>query len=489
MNIWIIVPECILLVWAILLASLWNKPQDLSHPIGLLRAGLGVMAAVIALGSAGFGGLSSLFFNDPFSLFFKFGILTILSFSLFLMGGSRQWRGRDLAFLYLSTFGCMIVAGANELAAMFIGVSTATISLCIFLWLTASDERDRVAVRKWFTFAIIATATLVFGMSLVYGLSASTQIVQSKVNLAIVHLTKENIGVILAIAEVFLLVGVTGLFLAPPLAGKLAAESSERMHPGVTAFRIGMMMTLGFLIFAKLFDNNLSAFQGIEMKPNDWGVLATVFASAAMILGGVFALKSTDLMSVIVWLTMSQVGAIWQSWIWLSEQGISAAGFGYASLLLAIFAVISVVALLRERHSGSDSDSFTGLWHRAPVLGAVAIVGLFSIVGMPATVGYNARLLWFSSGVAEAGPNSLGEWTYIALTAGAISTLLSAIAVFPWVKRIVQTTPITEPVEGRGAFRSVAFVTVLAIIILGLFSAPLDHAVSGLPLAFGFLPR
>jgi NADH-quinone oxidoreductase subunit N len=489
MNIWAIVPECIVLVWAILLATFWRQGQDLSQPVGVVRTGTGALLAVIALGVAGFGGVNTLFFNDPLAIFFKFGILTILSFSLFLMGGSRHWRGSHLSLLYLSSFGGMIVASANELTTIFVGLSTATLSLCLFHWLTASDDVDRAAARKWFTFAVIAGATLAFGMSLVYGLSASTQIVQSKVNIAIVHLTKENIGVILAIAEIFLLVGVTGLLLAPPLAGKLAAESTERMHPGVTAFRTGVMITLGILVFAKIFDNNLSAFQGMEMNPNDWGILATVFASSATILGGAFALKSTDLMSVVVWLTMSQVGVIWQAWIWLTEAGIATAGYSYASLLIALFAVISVVALVREEGPDSDADSFAGLWHRAPLLGAIAIAGLFSLVGMPATVGFNARLLWFGAGAEVIDQNSLGVWAYIALGAGAIGTLLSAVAVFPWVKRMVTSSPLTMPIAGRGALRSVAVVTVLGIVLFGLFSAPLFHAASGLPLAFGFFPR
>jgi len=194
-------------------------------------------------------------------------------------------------------------------------------------------------------------------------------------------------------------------------------------------------------------------------------------------------------MSVVVWLAMSQVGAIWQSWIWMTEAGIATAGFSYASLLIAFFAVVSIVALVREQRSDSDSNLFAGLWHRSPILGAITIAGLFSLVGMPATVGYNARLLWFTSGIGVIDQNSLGVWAYVALSAGAVGTLLSAIAVFPWVRRIVMPSQNMLPVPGRGALRSVALVTVIGIILFGLFSAPLYHAASGLPLAFGFLPR
>ncbi|MEK7774894.1 MAG: proton-conducting transporter membrane subunit [Candidatus Zixiibacteriota bacterium] len=489
MNLWVIIPECILLVWAFLLATVWKERQDLAEPSGLLRACSGAMIAVIALGVAGFGGINTLFFNDTMGLFFKFAILAILVFSLFVMGGTQTWRGKDLSLLYLATFGCMIVAGANELATLFIGLNIATLSLWTFYWLVSSDERDRAVVRRWFAFAVTAGATLAFGMSLIYGLSASTQLVQSKINLAIVHLTRENIGVILAIAEVLLLVGVAGVLLAPPLAGKLSAESSDRIHPGVTVYRIAIMTTLGILLFAKIFDNNLSAFQGTEMNPNDWGILATVFASAAMILGAVFALKSTDLMSVVVWLTMSQIGGVWQAWIWLTEDGIVTAGFCYAALLIALFAVTSVIAIVRGSSADVDADSFAGLWHRSPLLGAIAIAGLVSMAGMPATVGYNARLLWFESGIVAIGRESLGLWGYVAVASGAVGTLVSLVAIFPWVKRIVVSSAQASPVEWRGAQRVVALVMVLAIVLLGLFASPLYQAVSGLPIAFGFLQR
>jgi NADH-quinone oxidoreductase subunit N len=381
----------------------------------------------------------------------------------------------------------MIVAGGNELSALFLGVCLALISSTVFQWLSDSDPLKRLDIKKWFAVTSVSLAVLAFGMAFLYGLSATTQIVQGKVTMAVVHLTNENIGVILVIVEVLLLVGVAGILLPLPFSNMSGLRSGGALISMRDVCRFLMMATVGLLLFAKLFANELSAFQGPEMSPNDWGILASVAAILTMLLAPYYAMKSTDIVATAMWLSLSHIGYAWQLWIWLNPKSITAAGFLQLSLLAPLFLLGLLSRTVRFRTGDGSGASAIGLWHRSPLVAGVFIVGLVSFVGAPATIGYTARYLLIQSSWSTIDLNSFGLWGYITFVACVVSSVLTVAAVIPWMRAIFTEGKADHSRDWRGMEKVMAIALACLIIGFGLYSQPLYSAASTLPTSFGFL--
>ena len=275
-NLKIMSPEIFLFIWALVIISLdvITKRKSGSSTGYMAMIGLLITGLLLALSGKGVG-FGSMFFQDDTSIFFK---IIFLGSAFMAIGSSFgitankivNHRGEFYGLILLSTLGMMFLASSNELLSLYIGLELTTIPLFVLAAFFKDNKLSVEAGIKYFIIGAFSSALLLYGISFLYGMSGTTDIVQMKINLAVTHLTFQNIGVILIMAIVLLVAGI-GFKLALPPFHQWVPDVYEGAPTPVAAFLSVGSKAAGLIAFAKIFVNGLYAFHSPALSPSDWG--------------------------------------------------------------------------------------------------------------------------------------------------------------------------------------------------------------------------
>lgn len=358
---------------------------------------------------------------DHFAMFCWIGItgalaLVSLSTSDYLRRESSD--GPEVYALYVSAaIGGMIMASANDLVVLFLGLET----LSIALYVLAASNRRRVESQesglKYFILGGFASAFLLYGIALVYGSTGSTNI--------------SRIGDVLS-AEVFvngddalLLAGVALLLVG--FAFKIAAVPFHFWAPDVyqgapspvTAFMASMGKFAAFAALLRVLSTALPS------RSEDWRPVIWVMAILSIIIGSVLAVVQTDVKRMLAYSSISHAGFILIGVEALGHSG-DTEGIPASLLYLMIYAVLvigtfTVVTLVTRTGDGqSGLGAFRGLGAERPALAAAMTVMLLAQAGMPTTSGFIAKFGVIKSALT----NESYAVAIVAMVASVIAALL-----------------------------------------------------------------
>jgi NADH-quinone oxidoreductase subunit N len=354
---------------------------------------------------------------DGFAVFFMLLVSSAVVLTALVADSYLEREGLDGPEFYVlvlfSAAGAMIMAEANDLLVIFLGLEILSLPLYV---MAGYHRRRRVsgeAAMKYFVLGAFSSAIFLYGIALVYGATGSTRIDEIATFLAQVDLTK---GVLYA--------GI-GLIIVG-LGFKVAAVPFHTWTPDVydgaptpaTGFMAATAKAAGFAALIRVL---MSAFPTLAV---DWRPVIWVLAVLTLLTGSVLAIIQTNVKRMLAYSSISHAGYVLIGVQAASANGVSAALFYllcYTFMVIGAFAVVSIVGGKGEAHH--DLASFRGLSTRRPILAGLFTVFLLAQAGIPFTSGFLAKFYVVSAAVAR------GEYAL-----AVIAMIAAAIAAFFYLR-------------------------------------------------------
>jgi NADH-quinone oxidoreductase subunit N len=389
-------PEIILTIAGILLMVLdpffaKRLPKLFGHLsiLAFLLAIVGTAGAQSVTGSA----FSNLLIVDGFATFFRYlvlviGILTVLA-SYRYLDIEQAETGEYHALLLFSVVGQCLMVASNDLMMIFIGLEISSIATYILAGYLRNDKRNNEAALKYFLLGSFATAFLLYGIALIYGVTGTTK-------LDAIRTALNNP----AASSSFMMVGAAAALMFVGLAFKVSGAPFQIWAPDVyqgapapvSAFMATAPKAAAFAIFLRIF---VTAFQQVS---SGWEPLIWVSALLSMTIGNFAALTQTNLKRLLAYSSIAHAGYILVALTAHSATGTAAAMFylgAYAFMNIGAFAVVIHIAGKGERNL--RVDDLAGLGRRQPVTAALLTIFLLSFIGIPFTGGFFGKFYIFEA--------------------------------------------------------------------------------------------
>ncbi len=433
------------------------------------------LLAALVLAVAGSGDPGPAFNNmlqvDGFATYFRvlvlaIGAVTILISTNYLKQAEHE-GGEYYSLVLFSIVGQCLMATANELIMVFIGIEVSSIATYVLAGYLRDDKLNNEAALKYFLLGSFATAFLLYGVAWIYGTTGSTNLTDIR-RLLLDPQNAPN-AILLGAALGLVLVGLLFKVAAVPFQS-WAPDVYQGAAAPVTAFMSVGPKAAAFAAFLRI------TMWGFEPAKIHWAPVLWFVAIATMVVGNFAALRQSNVKRLLAYSSIAHAGYVLVALTAASKTGTEAAMFymaSYAAMNLGAFAVITHVARKGERYV--EIGDFAGLGNRQPITAALFTVFLLSLIGVPLTGGFFAKFYVFKSAL---------DSNLIALTI--IGLLNSAVAAFYYLRLIVtmymQPAPegaesLPEPSAG---IQLALVVSCAATIILGVFpSFVLDIASRG----------
>jgi NADH-quinone oxidoreductase subunit N len=387
-------PEIILTIAGTLImvveAATGNKRLNGMICFGGLLAAL--WSAVMAYSNPG-PAFNNMLLIDGFGTFFRVlvivvGLLAYLS-SVNYLERERAEQSEFYALLLFSVVGQCLMATANELIVIFIGLEISSISSYVMAGYLRDDKRNNESALKYFLLGSFATAFFLYGIAWIYGLTGSTNLTEIRRIIT----TRE-------IAPSLALVGTAAGLMFVGFAFKISAAPFQIWAPDVyqgapapvAAFMSTGPKAAAFAMFIRVYMN---AFEPIA---GTWAPLVWSVALLSMIVGNFAALSQTNIKRLLAYSSIAHAGYVLVAVTAHSDIGVAAAMFymaSYAFMQIGAFAVVAHIAHRGEKHV--EVEDLAGLGERQPVTAALLTVFLLSLIGVPLTGGFFAKFYVFKA--------------------------------------------------------------------------------------------
>ncbi|MBI4004326.1 MAG: NADH-quinone oxidoreductase subunit N [Candidatus Omnitrophica bacterium] len=462
-------PEVVLSLGALLvvLAGVWSKRSGPALAVtwaALLASAIALWQAPVPPATATFFGL---IICDPFSLAFRWLALGVTAIVILLVMGSSEVservRGEYLGLLLLVAVGLMLMAEANHLLMAYVAMELVSLSGYVLVGLL-DDSRSAEASLKYLLFGALASGVMLFGMSLLFGLTgelAFPELLRATSSLAGPQAAALLVAVMLMLAGLAFKISMVPFHLWTP-------DAYEGAPVAVTALLSVGPKAAGLALLWRLMAALLPAWTTVAP-------LLAVLTVMTMTLGNLVSLVQTNIKRLLAYSTIAQVGYLLIGFVVNTKLGLEALLlYLVAYLFMNLGAFACVAAVVNE--TGSEAlEAFRGLSKRAPVLALLCTLFLLSLAGIPPLLGFFGKFLLFGSAL-QAGQAELA-------VAGVLN---SAIALYYYVN-IIRLMYLVAP-ERAGALtaprplRVALVICGVATLFLGLFPSTLlslvEHAAS-----------
>ncbi len=459
-----LVPEIAVLALAstLLLVDLWleDREKGINHVIAVL----GLLIVIGLTGLVGGGEreivLGGTYVRDLMSDLLKIAVLLI---SLLAFVYSKDYlRDRQMLvgeFYVLSLFatlGMMVMVSANSFLTLYLGLELLALSLYTLVAFDRDSPNGAEAAMKYFVLGALGSGLLLYGLSMLYGATGSLELGAVARSVALQGATNQ----VLVFGLVFVVIGIGFKFGAVPFHMWVPDTYQGAPNPVVLFLGSAPKIAAFALAFRLLVD-------GMGALHAEWQGMLVILAIISMAVGNIVAIAQTNIKRMLAYSTISHVGFIFLGLIGGNAEAYSAAMF-YAVVyaLMAAGGFGLLVMMSREGYEVANLDDLKGLNERNSWQAAMMALVMFSMAGVPPTVGFMAKLLVLEAVI------SVGLW-WLALVAVFFS-IIGAFYYLRVIKIIYFDKPETaEPlVFGAGANLALS-INGLAILLLGLFPAVL----------------
>lgn len=338
---------------------------------------------------------------DAFAAYSKVIILAaaaiaILMSSSFITGSSRSFHDTGSMFEYpvlivLAAFGMAIMVSANDLISLYMGVEMQSLALYILAAYNRDSRRSTEAGLKYFVLGALSSGLMLYGSSLIYGFSGSTQFTDiARVAVA----DTDNIGLIIGL--VFLICGLAFKVSAAPF-HMWTPDVYEGAPTPVTAFFAAAPKLAGMALFARVL---VVSFPGAL---SDWQPVLAMIAVASMIVGAFSAIAQTNIKRLMAYSSIGHMGYALVGLASGTAQGVSAVLIYMAIYVAMTIGAFACILMMRRRGGMTESiEDLSGLWKTNMPLAVIFTVLLFSLAGVPPLAGFFGKWFVFLAAV-EAG--------------------------------------------------------------------------------------
>jgi NADH-quinone oxidoreductase subunit N len=370
------------------------------------------------------------------------------------------YQGEYYTLLLTSVTGMVMMASSRDLVSIFVALEFLSIPAYMLAAWRKRDRKSNEAGVKYYLLGVFASAVMLYGMSLLYGVTGSTLLSEIGSKLTV----EGQFGGVEALAITFVIIGFAFKVSAVPF-HSWAPDTYEGAPTPVTAFLSVASKAAGFVALVTLI------YVGFPQAKDVWQPFIWVMAAVTMTVGNLLALRQTNIVRMLAYSSISQGGFILMP---LAVAGTGdAAGpalqavivylLVYAAMNLGMFAV--VIAASRTTRSGEIS-SFGGLFSYAPALGVLMTIFLASLAGIPPLGGWIAKFSAFRA-VLEAG----NGWAYAIAVIGAINSVV-AFGYYGNIMREVWMKPApngeTSAVRTPSSLVAALSITVAGTLLFGI---------------------
>jgi NADH-quinone oxidoreductase subunit N len=362
-------------------------------------------------------------------------------------------KGEYFVLGLFALLGIMVLVSANSLVTLYLGVELLALSLYAMVAFNRESGVSAEAAIKYFVLGSIASGCLLYGMSMVYGVTGSLEL--GKVSEAAAALGPNQIGLLFGLA--FIIVGVAFKFGAVPF-HMWVPDVYHGAPTAVTLFLSSAPKLAAFAMAFRLLAEGLG-----PMHASGWGGMLAIVAMLSISVGNVVAIAQTNIKRMLAYSTISHVGFILLGIMTGVSEGYDAALYYTITYVIMSLGGFGMVILLSRAGFEADSlEDFRGLSARNPWFAAVMLMLMFSMAGVPPFVGFWAKLAVIQA-ILHAGHARL-----------AVAAVLFSVVGAYYYLRVVKLMYFDEPterapLEGSGALRFVLSVNGLAVLALGLF--------------------
>ena len=459
-NLIPLVPEIFILSAAclILVVDLFVPQEQRIITYSLAQVTL-LIAILLTLGVGG--GETQIVFDSGYV---RDGMSDVLKVAIYVVTGvaflyaKDYLRQRDLfkgEYYVLGLFamlGMMIMVSANGFLTIYLGLELLALSLYAMVAFDRDSKTGSEAAMKYFVLGALASGMLLYGISMVYGATGALDF--QRVATALATTGMEN--KVLVFGLVFIVIG---------LAFKLGAVPFHMWIPdvyhgaptAVTLFIGSAPKIAGFgLVMRMLVD-------GLGSLHHDWQGMLVVLAVLSMAIGNIVAIAQSNIKRMLAYSTISHVGFILLGILAGTAEGYTAAMFysiTYALMALGGFGM--VMLLSRNGFEAEELSDYKGLHERSPWFAAMMLLVMFSMAGVPPTVGFFAKLVVLSAVVSE-------HMVWLAVV-GVVFSIIGAFYYLRIVKLMYFDKPeVSEPLVAGQDTRVMMSVNGLMMLALGMF--------------------
>ena len=401
---------------------------------------------------------------DNFSLVMK-AVFLLAGYVVVLLSSSHieqgeYWRGEYWFLLLTSLLGMLMMASSRDLVSIFVALEFLSIPAYMLAAWRKRDPKSNEAGVKYFLLGVFASAVMLYGMSLMYGVANSTLLTEIGAKFT----ATGEFSSVHALAVVFVIVGFAFKVSAVPF-HTWAPDTYEGAPTPVTAFLSVASKAAGFVALVVLL------YTAFPLAQDIWQPFIWVLSALTMTIGNVLALKQHNIVRMIAYSSISQGGFVLMP---LAVAGLSGSGttalrsvvlymIVYAATNLGVFAII--LAVSNKTRSGEVS-SYGGLFSYAPALGVLMTLFLASLAGIPPFGGWIAKFVAFQSLI-----QSQSTWGYALAFAGAVNSVV-AFGYYGNVMREIWMRPVpdsdTTLISVPGSLKLALVITAGATLVFGI---------------------
>jgi NADH-quinone oxidoreductase subunit N len=417
-----------------------------------------LMAAVLTFTHYGYNDpLHGLLVVDPLTNLLKVVllILTIFTVMISTSGKFTEHVGEYLALVLLGTIGLMLLVSAEDLLMIFISLELASLSLYILTAFNKRNARSSEAALKYFLFGGMSAAFLLFGFSLLYGLSGSTHLPEIAG-----ALMGRGLDPLLLVAIVTTVIGFGFKIAAVPF-HLWAPDAYEGAPTPSAAFIASGSKVASFYILAKILALGFAGAEGSAVwhgYVSGWTPVIAVVAALSMVLGNLTAIAQSSVKRLLAYSAIAHAGYMLLGVLANTPSSRIALLFYVITYALTVLGAFGVVTVVEEATGGDAIKNFAGLSRRAPGLSLCLLVFLLSLAGIPPLVGFIGKFFVFSAAAgADAGHLGL-LWLVI------LAILMSAVS-FYYYLRVLKQAYVLDAAENAPAIQ-VPPLTMFALVLL-----------------------
>jgi NADH-quinone oxidoreductase subunit N len=401
---------------------------------------------------------------DNFSLLMK-AVFLLAGYVVVLLSSSHieqgeYWRGEYWFLLLTSLLGMLMMASSRDLVSIFVALEFLSIPAYMLAAWRKRDPKSNEAGVKYFLLGVFASAVMLYGMSLMYGVANSTLLTEIGAKFT----ATGEFSSVHALAVVFVIVGFAFKVSAVPF-HTWAPDTYEGAPTPVTAFLSVASKAAGFVALVVLL------YTAFPLAQDIWQPFIWVLSALTMTIGNVLALKQHNIVRMIAYSSISQGGFVLMP---LAVAGLSGSGTTalrsvvlymiiYAATNLGVFAII--LAVSNKTRSGEVS-SYGGLFSYAPALGVLMTLFLASLAGIPPFGGWIAKFVAFQSLI-----QSQSTWGYALAIVGAVNSVV-AFGYYGNVMREIWMRPVpdsdTTAISVPGSLKLALVITAGATLVFGI---------------------
>lgn len=395
LNLTLALPEIfvISLACVILIVDLYTAEHSPRLPYQLAQITL-VGAAVLTVGGWGAESafaLNGMYLRDDLAVLLKLAIygltLAVFVYSRDYLKARGLQRGEYYVLALFGVVGMMVMVSAGHLLPLYLGLELLSLSLYAMVAFQRDSAVATEAAMKYFILGAIASGMLLYGISMLYGATGTLEIaaLRQKINLA------GTDDIILIFGLVFVIVGIAFKLGAVPFHMWVpdvyhGAPTAVTLYIGTAPELAAVALVMRFLI------------GGLQDLAPAWQDILTVLAVLSMVLGNVIAIAQTNIKRMLAYSAISHMG-----FFLLGILSANANGYGASLFYMLIYTVMSlgsfgmVILLSRAGFEAEQLDDFKGLNQRNPWYAFLMLLFMFSMAGVPPTVGFYAKLMVIQS--------------------------------------------------------------------------------------------